>query len=344
MQKTLKEIADLVQGELSGNGSVKIKGVGGIEEAQPGELTFLANPKYLSYLEKTKASAVIVGANIEKLKIPIIRHDNPYYAFCKALEFFNPKKKYPQEIHKTAILGQDVKIGKGVYIGPFVILGDRVKIEEGVVILAGSFVGENTLIGKESFIYPRVTIREGCEIGKRVILHSGAVIGSDGFGYAKKAGVYHKIPQIGKVVLEDDVEIGANTTIDRATLGETRIAKGTKIDNLVQIAHNVTIGENSILAAQVGIAGSTKIGKNVTIAGQAGFVGHIKIGDNVIVGAQSGISKSFPSNTILFGYPAREHNKARKIEACVTLLPFYVKKIRELDKKIKELEKKLNQN
>jgi UDP-3-O-[3-hydroxymyristoyl] glucosamine N-acyltransferase len=340
MEKTLEEITTLVQGELRGDGSIKINGIAGIEEAQSGELTFLANPKYLSCLEKTKASAVIVGTNIEKLKIPIIRHNNPYYAFCKTLELFNPKKNFPEEIHKTSILGKDVKIGKGVHIGPFVVVGDRAKIGDRVVILAGSFVGEESVIGEESFIYPRVTIREGCEIGKRVILHSGVVIGSDGFGYAKESEVYHKIPQIGKVVLEDDVEIGANTTIDRATLGETRIAKGTKIDNLVQIAHNVTIGENSILAAQVGIAGSTKIGKNVTIAGQAGFVGHIKIGDNVIVGAQSGISKSIPSNTTLFGYPAREIGKAKKIEACITLLPFYVNKIRKLEKKIKELEKK----
>ncbi len=341
MEKTLGEIAALVQGELSGSGSVKIKGLAGIEEAQPGELTFLANPKYLVCLEKTKASAVIVSKNVENLEIPAIRHGNPYYAFCKVLELFTPVRDYPEKIHDTTILGKDVKIGKGVHIGPFVTIEDGVEIEERVVILAGSFVGEGTFIGEKSFFYPRVTIRESCQIGKRVILHSGVVIGSDGFGYAKEAGTYHKIPQVGKVVLEDDVEIGANATIDRATLGETRIGRGTKIDNLVQIAHNVCIGENSVLAAQVGIAGSTKIGRNVTIAGQAGFVGHIKIGDNVIVGAQSGISKSFPSNITVFGYPAKEYNKARKIEACVTLLPLFVKKIRELEKKIKELEKKI---
>jgi len=341
MEKTLKEIATLVQGELSGDGSVKIRGIAGIEEAQPGELTFLINPKYRIYLDRTKASAVIVGKKMEKLKIPMIRHDNPYYAFCKALELFIIKKNYPEEIHQSAIWGEDVKIGKGVHIGPFVIIGDRVKIEDKVVILAGSFVGEDSVLGEESFIYPRVTIREGCLIGRRAILHSGVVIGSDGFGYVKEGGAYHKIPQIGNVVLEEDVEIGANTTIDRATLGETRIGKGAKIDNLVQIAHNVTIGENSILAGQVGISGSTRIGKNVTVAGQAGMAGHIKIGDNVIIGAQAGITKSIPSDTVVSGYPAREHNKAKRIEACITLLPFYVKKIRELERKIKDLEKRI---
>jgi len=341
VEKTLEEIAALVQGELSGDGTVKIRGIAGIEEAQPGELTFLVNPKYRLYLEKTKASAVIADKKIEKLKIPIIRHDNPYYAFCKALELFTLKKNYPEEIHKSAVLGEGVKIGKGVHIGPFVIIGDRVKIKDRVVILAGSVVGDDSFLGEESFIYPRVTIREGCVIGKRVTLHSGSVIGSDGFGYAKEGGIHHKIPQNGNVVLEDDVEIGANTTIDRATLGETRIGKGTKIDNLVQIAHNVIIGENSILAGQVGISGSTKLGKNVIIAGQAGMAGHIKIGDNVIIAAQTGVTKSIPANTVVSGYPAREHNKARKIEACITLLPFYVKKIRELERKIKDLEKRI---
>ena len=341
MERTLEEIAALLQGELIGDGSVKIRGTAGIEEAQPGELTFLVNPKYQIYLKNTKASGVIVGKEIEKLKIPVIRHNNPYFAFCKVLELFAIKKDYPEKIHKSAILGEEAKIGKGVHIGPYVIIGDRVKIEDQVVVLAGSFIGDDSTIGEESFIYPRVTIREGCLIGRKVILHSGAVIGSDGFGYAKQDGVYHKIRQIGKVVLEDDVEIGANTTIDRATLGETRIGKGTKIDNLVQIGHNVTIGENSILAGQVGISGSTKIGKNVTMGGQVGVAGHIKIGDNVMVGAQTGVTKSIPSNIIVSGYPVREHGKAKKIEACITLLPLYVKKIRELEKKIKDLEKKL---
>lgn len=341
MEKSLREIASLVAGELDGDGSVKIKGIAGIEEAGPGELTFLANPKYATFLERTKASAVIVSKETEKLKIPVIRHQNPYYAFCRVLEIFSTKKVYPVGIDKTAVIGKGVKLGQGVHIGQYVIIGDRVRIEDRVAILAGSFVGDDSILGEESFIYPRVTIREGTLIGKRVILHSGVVIGSDGFGYAKEGEVYHKIPQTGKVVLEDDVEIGANAAIDRATLGETRIGKGTKIDNLVQIGHNVTIGENSILSGQAGISGSTKIGKNVVMGGQVGLMGHIKIGDNVMIGAQAGVTKSVPSNSVVSGYPAREHNKAKKIEACITLLPLYVKKIRELERRIRDLEKKI---
>jgi UDP-3-O-[3-hydroxymyristoyl] glucosamine N-acyltransferase len=340
MEKTLGEIASLVSGELIGDGSVKIQGIAGIEEAKTGDLTFLSNPAYRVYLEKTSASAVIVGKEIERLKIPFIRHQNPYYAFCKALEIFATKKDFPEGIHKSVILGKDVEIGKGVHIGPYVIIGNRVQIENRVTILAGCFVGEDSVLGEECFLHPRVTIQEQSLIGKRVILHPGVVIGSDGFGFAKEGGVYHKIPQVGRVVLEDDVEIGANTTIDRATLGETRVYKGTKIDNLVQIGHNVVIGENTALAAQVGISGSTKVGKNVVMGGQVGLAGHLKIGDNVMLGAQAGATKSIPSNTIVSGYPAREHSKAKKIEACITLLPLYVKKIRELEKKIKDLGRK----
>ncbi|MDH4223443.1 MAG: UDP-3-O-(3-hydroxymyristoyl)glucosamine N-acyltransferase [candidate division Zixibacteria bacterium] len=340
MVKTLKEIADFVQGELYGNGSIKIKGVAEIEKAQTGELTFLSNPKYKIFLERTKASAVIIDKKFETPKIPSIRHDNPYYAFCKTLEFFTRKKDYPEGVHPSAILGKNVKMGRRVHIGAYVVIQDKVSMGDRVTILSGSFVGENTVVGEDSFLYPGVTIRENCEIGKKVILHSGAVIGSDGFGYAKEDEIYHKIPQTGRVILEDYVEIGANTTIDRATLGETRIGKGTKIDNLVQIAHNVSIGENSVIAGQAGISGSTKIGKNVTIAGQVGIIGHIKVGDNVIAGAQSGITKSVAPYTVISGYPAREHKKAKKIEACISLLPFYVKKIRELEKKIKNLERK----
>jgi UDP-3-O-[3-hydroxymyristoyl] glucosamine N-acyltransferase len=344
MKKTLSQIASYLEGEISGNGSIEISGVAGIEQARPGELTFIANPKYLKLLDTTRASAVIVGKDVQTSKVPLIKHPNPYYAFSKAIGLFHePRKSYPEKIHSTSLLGEEVTIGKEVYIGPYVIIEDRVKLSDKVVILAGSFIGENTAIGENTLIYPRVTIRENVNIGKNVIIHSGTVIGSDGFGYAKEKGTYHKIPQVGKVVLEDDVEIGANVTIDRATLGETRIKKGTKIDNLVQIAHNVQIGENTIVVAQVGISGSTKVGKNVTLAGQVGLVGHIEIGDNVIVAAQSGVSKSLHPGKIYFGYPAREHSKARKIEAVVSLLPQYVEKIRELEKRIKNLEEKLKQ-
>ncbi len=339
MKKTLKEIALFVEGELVGDEVIKIKGLAGIEEAGPGELTFLANPKYKSFLDKTKASAVIVGQDIKKSKVPVIRCKNPRFAFCKAMELFFPiQKAYPEKIDKTAVLGKDVKIGKGVYIGPLVVVEDNVELKEKVIIMAGSFIGHNSIIKENSIIYPNVTIREEVTIGKSVIIHSGTVVGADGFGYAFESGAYYKIPQVGKIQIGDFVEIGANVCIDRATLGTTKIGKGTKIDNLVQIGHNVKVGENTIIVSQVGISGSTQIGNNVVIAGQAGFVGHIKIGDRVIVGAQSGISKDIPPDTMVFGYPARELRKAKKIEACISNLPQWVKRITKLEKKIKEIE------
>ena len=353
MKQTLKEIALFVEGKLvgidqeMGGEEIKIKGLSGIEEAGPGDLTFLANPKYKNFLDKTKASAVIVGEDIgidqeiEKSRIPVIRCKNPRFAFCKVMElFFPPKKIFPEKIDKTSVLGKDVKIGKGIYIGPFVVVGDNVEIKDKVVVMAGSFIGKNSTLKENSIIYPNVTIREDVTVGKNVIIHSGTVVGADGFGYAFESGVYHKIPQVGKVQIDDFVEIGANVCIDRATLGTTKIGKGTKIDNLVQIGHNVKIGENTIIVAQVGISGSTQIGNNVIIAGQAGFVGHIEIGDRVVVGAQSGISKDIPSDTVVFGYPAREARKAKKIEACISNLPKWVKRVSELEKKIKEIEKK----
>ncbi len=341
MKKTINEIASYLGGEVCGDGSTEISGVAGIEEAKPGDLSFVANPKYLKLLQTTRASAVVVGKDVPGAKIPVIKHRNPYYAFSRVLSLFcEPRKSSPEKIDRTAVLGEEVTIGKNVYVGPLVIIEDRVKLSDKVVILGGSFIGQDTVIGENSLIYPNVTIREDVFVGRNVIIHSGTVIGSDGFGYAKEKGKYHKIPQVGRVVLEDDVEIGANVTIDRATLGETRISKGAKVDNLVQIAHNVKIDENTIICGQVGISGSTKVGKNVTLTGQVGLVGHIEIGDNVIVGAQSGVNKSLPPGKVFFGSPAREHSKARKIEAIVSLLPQYVEKIRDLEKRIKELEKR----
>jgi UDP-3-O-[3-hydroxymyristoyl] glucosamine N-acyltransferase len=335
MPKKLGEIASYLQAELVGDPSIEITGIAGIEQAKTGELTFLANPKYKTFLEKTSASGVIVGKEIEKAKVSLIRHKNPYFAFCKAMElFFETKKKYPKTIHPTAVLGKDVKLKKGIHLGPYVIVEDNVEMEEGVVVLAGSFIGANTIVGENCLIYPGVTIRENVKIGKNVIIHSGAVIGSDGFGYAKEEGIHHKIPQMGKVIIEDDVEIGANVTIDRATLGATRIGKGTKMDNLVQIGHNVVIGKNCIIVAQVGIGGSTKVGDDTVIAGQAGLAGHIKIGNQVVIGAQSGVTKDISDNTTVFGYPAREIKKTKKIEACLSRLPEYIKKLKEIEEKL----------
>jgi UDP-3-O-[3-hydroxymyristoyl] glucosamine N-acyltransferase len=339
--KTLGEIATYLGGKVSGDKSLKIKRICGIEQAQLGDLTFVANPKYAGFLSTTKASAAIVGEDVKMERLSLILHPLPYFAFCKALELFHPQaKKYQPAIHPTAILPKKRQIAKDIHIGPYVVIEDGVDIESGVTILAGSFIGARTSIGQNSFIYPRVVLREDTIIGRNVIIHSGTVIGSDGFGYVKNKGIHHKILQVGKVVIEDEVEIGANVTIDRATLGETRIGKGTKIDNLVQIAHNVIIGENTLIVAQVGISGSTKIGNDVAIAGQVGLVGHIEIGDRVVIGAQSGVRKSVKSDTVIFGYPAREIHRSKRIEACISQLPEHFKRITQLEKKIKGEAKK----
>lgn len=343
MQKTLKEIAKLINGQVSGDDSVVITGVSGIKEACEGDITFLANPKYLPLIDKTQASAVIASAQIQSDALPIIRVDNPSLAFSKVVSLFVPSESnHPKGIHPSAILGKNAAFGNDVAIGPYCVIEDNVSIGDGTIIYSGSFVGYSTKIGSNCLIYPNVSIRERVIIGSRVIIHSGTVIGSDGFGYVEAVdGTHQKIPQIGSVEIKDDVEIGANVTIDRARFDKTIIGKGTKIDNLVQIAHNVVIGENSIIIAQAGISGSTTIGKNVTIAGQAGLVGHITIGDKAILAAQAGVTKSVPPETLVSGYPARPHEVAKKVNACVQNLPKLYETVKELKKKIEELASKL---
>jgi UDP-3-O-[3-hydroxymyristoyl] glucosamine N-acyltransferase len=337
----LAEIAERIGGKLNGKGDIEIEGVAGLQEAKTGQISFLASSKYKQYLESTQAAAVILPpADENNLKIPSIFHPNPYYAFARVVKLFYPeKRKYPAGVHPTAVIGKQVKLGQNVYIGPYCVIEDQVKINDNCTIQAGCFLGQKSQLAEEVYLYPRVTIYHDCVIGKSVIIHSGVVIGSDGFGFAFDSGKYHKIPQIGNVIIEDEVEIGANCTIDRAALGTTRIGRGTKIDNLVHVGHSVEIGENSILVAQVGIGGSTKIGKQVTLAGQAGLVGHISIGDFVTVGAQGGVTKSIPAHTTVSGYPAREHRKAKRIEACLSNLPDYVERIKELEKEIAKLKK-----
>ncbi|MCM8795136.1 MAG: UDP-3-O-(3-hydroxymyristoyl)glucosamine N-acyltransferase [Candidatus Omnitrophica bacterium] len=341
MQKTLKEIAEFINGEVVGNENIVITGIAGIKEAQEGDITFLANPRYLPLLEKTYASAVITSRDITTTAKSIIRTENPSLAFVKVVSLFKPDEFiHPKGIHPTAILGKNVSLGKNVALGPYAVIEDNVSIGNGTIISAGCFIGHHTKVGENVLIYPHVTIRERISIGNRVIIHSGTVIGSDGFGFVNVEGIHHKIPQVGTVVVEDDVEIGANVTIDRARFDKTVIGKGTKIDNLVQIAHNVVIGENSIIVAQVGISGSTVVGKNVTLAGQAGLVGHITVGDGATVAAQSGVNKSVPPGVTVFGYPAKPQHIAKRINACVQNLPRLYKVVEELKRKIEELEKK----
>lgn len=339
MKYKLSEISKIVKGELSGDPEIVVTGIAGIKEAKEGDITFLANPKYSSLIETTKAAAIITSHEISSSR-PIIKTDNPSVAFAKVVDLVAGQSlKHPEGISPKSIIAKKTKIADSVSVGPFTVIEAEAEVGRGSVIYGGCFIGQKVRIGQNCLIYPNTTIREKTEIGNNVIIHSGTVIGSDGFGFEIADGVRRKIPQIGKVVIEADVEIGANVTIDRARFDKTIVGQGTKIDNLVQIAHNVEIGKNCIIIAQVGISGSTVIGDGAILAGQAGIVGHIKIGQRAIVGAQAGVTKSVPAQTKVSGYPAKPHRKAAKINACIQKLPELSKKIKELEEKIKLLEK-----
>ncbi|MEK6570660.1 MAG: UDP-3-O-(3-hydroxymyristoyl)glucosamine N-acyltransferase, partial [Bacteroidota bacterium] len=295
----VKDIATLLHGSIVGDAEIEIARVAKIEEAIAGDITFLANPKYEKYLGSTSASAVIVSRDIDEKKlngkrrqIAFVKVDDPYLSFLRVLQTLQPSAGLELSgTHPTAVVASSAVLGPGVAVGAHVVIGERVQVGRDSKISHGSVIGENVVLGSDVLIYPNVTIREKCGLGDRVIIHAGTVVGSDGFGFApREGGTYEKIPQLGVVVLEDDVEIGANCTIDRATLGETRIKRGVKLDNLVHVAHNVVIGENTVIAAQAGISGSAKVGKNVMIGGQVGKIGHIEIADNVKIIAGSGVS------------------------------------------------------
>ncbi len=341
MRKTLREIAELVKGEVVGDESILITGINGIKEAEAGDITFLSNSKYQSLLNKTLASAVITSRDINKPDKPIIRTDNPSLAFAKVISLIKDDNiKHPKGVHASAIVGADVKLGKNVSLGAHTVIEPGASIGDNSIIYPGSFIGSCASIGVNTLIYSNVSIRERCTVGNNVIIHSGTVIGSDGFGFVTVDGLHHKIPQVGIVEVHDDVEIGANVTIDRARFGKTVIGSGTKIDNLVQIAHNVVIGKNCLIVSQVGISGSTVIGNNVILAGQAGLIGHITIGDNVIVTAQSGVSKSIPPDLLVSGSPARQNMENQRIVACTHNLPSLFNLVRDLKKRIEGLESK----
>lgn len=336
----LGDIAKLIGGKLEGSADVDITSVAPLETAHKGEISFLANSRYQTLLNDTNASALILPKGEWDVKIPFIVCENPYYGFTLLMQHFYLSVRKPKSgIHPSAQIDENLKTGENVSIGPYVVIEADVKLGNNVSIFSGSYIGSNTKIGDDVTIYPNVTIREEIEIGNRVIIHSGTVIGSDGFGFAQEKGVYHKIPQIGNVVIEDDVEIGANCCIDRATLGETRIHRGAKLDNLIQIAHNVEIGEHTVVAAQTGISGSTKVGNHCMIGGQVGFVGHITIGDYVICGAQAGITKSIKDKEFVSGYPARPHKQQLKIEAAQSRILELLRKVKVLEKKVEQLEK-----
>ena len=338
MKRHLKELAQWVEGTVVGDGEVEISGVASIEEAQAGEITFIASPKYLLNLSETRASAVIVSKEVTQADKPLLCVTNPYLAFAKILALFSDKPYQSKGIDTNAWVSPTAKLGKELTLYPFVYVGDRCSIGDRVTLYPGVYVGEDATIGEGSTLYPNVSIYPGTMIGKRVILHSGVVVGSDGFGYVKEGKKNVKIPQIGKVEIEDDVEIGANSTVDRATFGKTMIRRGVKIDNLVQVAHNVVIGEDAILCAQVGISGSTKIGSNVTLAGQVGVVDHTEIGDNVMVGAQAGVTHRLLPNQGYVGSPAMPHREFLRVNAVFSKLPEMRKSLIEIEKRLKKIE------
>ncbi len=343
MSLTIDSIAEMIGAVVDGDGSREISGLAKIEEATQGQLSFIANNKYFKFIETTNASAVLVEPDFPEAKDKtLLRVKNPYFAFLKlARHFYKQKPQVLQGIHETANIGENCEIGENPAIGANVVIGSDCKIGANVVIHPGVVLGTDVSVGDNCILYANVTVREQCVIGNGVIIHMGAVIGSDGFGFAFEDGKYHKLPQMGNVVLEDDVEVGANTTIDRATLGETRIKTGAKIDNLVQIAHNVQVGEHTAIAAQAGISGSTKIGRYVRMGGQAGLVGHIEIGDQAAIGAQAGITKSVPEKEFVSGYPARPHMQAKREEASLAKLPELIKKVRRLEAQLRDLEGKI---
>lgn len=335
----LREIAKLVNGEIIGDPETEIKGAAGISDASEGDITFLSNPRLAKECAESRASCVIVKDAIADIKKAQLKVANPQYAFAKVLEHFYVKPLSPSGISEKAYVSHNAKIGKDVSIFPLVFISDNVSIGDKTAIYPGVFIGENSSVGEGCIIYPNVTIRENVRIGSRVIIHSGTVVGSDGFGYVFENGVHNKIPQIGGVIIGEDVEIGANVAIDRATTGNTVIGKGTKIDNLVQIAHNVKIGQNSIIVSQVGIAGSTEIGNYVILGGQVGVADHTKIDDGVMVGGQSG-AMGHVTKGIYSGSPMIPHRDWLKSIVIFAKLPELNKKIKELEDKIKTIERR----
>ncbi len=344
MEFTAKQIADLIQGKVEGNEQATVRTFAKIEEGVPGAISFLSNPKYTHYIYETKSSVVLVNedAVFEKpVSTTLIRVKNAYECVAKLLQFYESAKPRKTGIDPLASISPKATIGEDVYIGAFAVIGDGAVIGNGSQIYPHVVIGDSVTIGANCVLYANVTIYQGCKLGNNVTIHAGAVIGADGFGFAPNAEGYDKIPQIGIVVIEDDVEIGANTCVDRSTMGQTIIHKGVKLDNLIQVAHNCEIGENTVMSAQVGMAGSTKIGKWCMVAGQAGFAGHIHIGDQTLVGAQAGLMKDTKPGDKVMGSPAINHLTYMKSRALDPKLPEMYRQIAALQRELNELKENL---
>jgi len=314
----------------NGSPNTEITGINGIEQAGPGELTFVSNPKYAAAARTTKASAVIVGENFPAIATAMLRAKDPYLTFARALELFHPPHKHTPGVHPTAVVHPSAKIGANAHIGPYVVISEGVEIGANAVLLAHAVIYRGVRIGDNFFAHAHAVVRENCRIGNNVLLQNGVVIGADGFGFAKTAeGHWHKIPQPGPVVIGDDVEVQANSCIDRASVGETRIGRGVKVDNLVQVGHGSHVGEDALLCAQVGLAGSTEIGSRVILTGQVGVVGHCKVGDSAIVTPQSGVANDIAAGTLVSGSPAVDHKLWLKYSAILPRLPEIARAVRD---------------
>lgn len=334
MPYTTSQIASLIGGTVIGDGTITLTGFAPAALARPGDLTFAENDSYFDHAEQSSASAVLIDSPFTSKNKALIKVPNARVGFAKAVALFFPEKKFQPGVHPSAVVAKSAEISDSAYIGPNCVIGENARITSGVALHGGNHVGEGSRIGEDSTLHPNVVLYPKTEIGRRVQIHAGSVIGSDGFGYVFDTGAHRKVPQVGNVIIQDDVEIGANVTIDRGALGSTIIGKGTKIDNLVQIAHNVQIGEHSVIVAQTGIAGSTKLGNFVTLAGQVGLAGHLKIGDRVTVAAQSGIMHDIPAGQKWFGTPAQPDRQMKRQILATQQLPELLRRVAELERKL----------
>ncbi len=347
MEFSVEQIASFLHGEVIGDGSIKVSNLSKIDDGKPGTLSFLANSKYTHHIYETKASAVLVRRDFipeQEVKTTLIKVDDPYACLALLLNMVDQATR-PQKsgIEENVYIADSATLGEDVYVGAFAYIANNASIGSNTKIYPQAYIGDNVKIGTNCIIYPGVKIYHNCVIGNNVIIHAGTVIGSDGFGFAPQNGEYVKIAQIGNVIIEDNVEIGSNTSIDRATMGSTVVKRGAKLDNLIQVAHNVEIGESTVMAAQVGVAGSTKVGKHCMIGGQVGFAGHITIGDNVNIGAQSGIPNNVEAKSNLLGYPAIPIKEFARQVVLVKRLPEINSSIKELQKEIEKLKSQLSE-
>ena len=347
MEFSVEQIASFLHGEVVGDGAIKVSNLSKIDDGKPGTLSFLANSKYTHHIYETKASAVLVRRDFipeQEVKTTLIKVDDPYACLALLLNMVDQATR-PQKsgIEENVYIADSATLGEDVYVGAFAYISENASIGSNSKIYPQAYIGDNVKIGTNCIIYPGVKIYHNCVIGNNVIIHAGTVVGSDGFGFAPQNGEYVKIAQIGNVIIEDNVEIGSNTSIDRATMGSTVIKRGAKLDNLIQVAHNVEIGESTVMAAQVGVAGSTKVGKHCMIGGQVGFAGHITIGDNVNIGAQSGIPNNVEAKSNLLGYPAIPIKEFARQVVLVKRLPEINSSIKELQKEIEKLKAQLSE-